>query len=954
MSVSNNFIEFQLSLLDDFSAVQGQKFTAICKQMNNEKEVKDLVKRFVRFGDNMTKINGLLDVMMDDEDEEEPVVEEPNANGASSSSVLSVFDFAAMNNALNSVAGIEPKKENKEVKKQDEKLKEPERDDKKEQEIRTLLKDTSSKNGIYPVVLDDISWEISEDKLAMFWECYSQICESGYTPLLSEKVNDVRNLNIDISLRFPKSERDNVRVTDTFILNLVSMAQRAIGQTFEMDEQKSQFHCSYLNAFDKHYDEKIYYSMKCKLFFPYLKASTALLKQCLSNFVSIMNKEHQKLALPVPIVLTKKDRINYNDLLSLPFINETSIPLHGSTTRNSYPVFKFIRALGICREIHPDQTLDDYYVDLEDLTCNGIPNKGVAHLLSNSFFNDNETYERKKGVDIPLVLEINDTSNDKEVIEVLTQNPEQLVNDFNDAVRCLHRPVAKIFVEKNKNNIIVTDYVQKKGYIWNDKLKIWKFEINLEQPLIHFCMEWFIPILQKIDKHLEEMVKKILPDDTRHSKILMLKMKFFKLGEKLETISYVKNIISLSYYMFRDETEKFQKQMNIKSKFHLPIKRGLVKSIDENGNSTHNLEEHVVIDLHNGEISPRTREHMFSLECDVEYLGMNVPTPNADKYFGNLTMKNDEYTQNLVEIVGYYLTGDTKLQKMFFIVGRGKNGKSGLVRVLKNMLGGLFTTAQKRAFIKSTGAAHDAELIALSKKNARIAVLPEINEDDELRMDVLKSISGGDEFEIRGCNAQESQEVTISAKTLMLLNAVPVFNGVQSSVKRRCIVLPFNAEFDVDEDSDFTEQIETIYLNEIFTKIVNCGTIKYFENKRKLSPLCKEITECTENAIRRNDPFFDFEDEYLEEKKEGKIKKTRLYDLWLHYSRQPDTHAPALGNGKRAEKTTFHELFKQKYNIKPDSNKIEYYVGISEKATLKADRKYVELYLQTPDFNNQK
>ena len=155
----------------------------------------------------------------------------------------------------------------------------------------------------------------------------------------------------------------------------------------------------------------------------------------------------------------------------------------------------------------------------------------------------------------------------------------------------------------------------------------------------------------------------------------------------------------------------------------------------------------------------------------------------------------------LMELMGYMLVPDNRLQKFFILKGEGKNGKSVFLSILKDMIGeGNYTSLSLDQLEKSYA------LSALIGKTANICA--DMGEIDKAAEGLLKSITSGDQIT---CDRKYLSAVTFlpTAKHVFSTNNIPRFSDKSEGLWRRMIIIPFDEILDDNEiDVSITEKLK--------------------------------------------------------------------------------------------------------------------------------------------------
>jgi putative DNA primase/helicase len=104
----------------------------------------------------------------------------------------------------------------------------------------------------------------------------------------------------------------------------------------------------------------------------------------------------------------------------------------------------------------------------------------------------------------------------------------------------------------------------------------------------------------------------------------------------------------------------------------------------------------------------------------------NCPTPIWDAFLARVTSDDAELIAFLQRMAGYMLTGETHEHALFFLYGKGSNGKSTFLNVLTTLLGDYHATATMEVFTASINDRHPTELASL--RGARMVTSVETEE----------------------------------------------------------------------------------------------------------------------------------------------------------------------------------------------------------------------------------
>src|SRR5262249_11109593 len=121
--------------------------------------------------------------------------------------------------------------------------------------------------------------------------------------------------------------------------------------------------------------------------------------------------------------------------------------------------------------------------------------------------------------------------------------------------------------------------------------------------------------------------------------------------------------------------------------------------------------------------------------------------PRWRTFIATITGDDADLAAFLQRMLGYSLTGSTQEQCLFFLYGRGANGKSVLLNTVSNILSDYHTTAPTEPFPESAGARPPTDLAGL--RGARLVTSIETEEGRRWAEAKIKSLTGGDKISAR-------------------------------------------------------------------------------------------------------------------------------------------------------------------------------------------------------------
>jgi putative DNA primase/helicase len=160
----------------------------------------------------------------------------------------------------------------------------------------------------------------------------------------------------------------------------------------------------------------------------------------------------------------------------------------------------------------------------------------------------------------------------------------------------------------------------------------------------------------------------------------------------------------------------------------------------------------------------------------------------------------------LQRMCGYFLTGTTREQALFFGFGAGANGKSVLVSTIAGVLGDYAAAAPIETFIASGSDRHPTELAGL--RGARLVTAGETEEGRRWNETRIKTLTGGDNIAARFMR-QDFFEYVPQFKLLIVGNHKPGLRDVDEAIRRRMSLIPFSVTIPAEErDPDLLEKLK--------------------------------------------------------------------------------------------------------------------------------------------------
>lgn len=215
------------------------------------------------------------------------------------------------------------------------------------------------------------------------------------------------------------------------------------------------------------------------------------------------------------------------------------------------------------------------------------------------------------------------------------------------------------------------------------------------------------------------------------------------------------------------------------------------------------------LNLENGQLNlstlslePHQSEALSTVRVPIRY-DPSAECPKFLEFLGNIFAGDEELVTLTAEIFGYCLTNETRAHKAFVFYGKGSNGKSVLLDMLKCLVG--------KANISSL------TLGELDKPFSRYGLVDKLlnvateNEVSSSALDTtyFKAIVSGEEIQVEKKHEQ-GFSYTPFCKLVFALNNLPYSKDKSFGFQRRLIIVPFNKTFEGGQADVFlTDKLKT-------------------------------------------------------------------------------------------------------------------------------------------------
>jgi putative DNA primase/helicase len=212
------------------------------------------------------------------------------------------------------------------------------------------------------------------------------------------------------------------------------------------------------------------------------------------------------------------------------------------------------------------------------------------------------------------------------------------------------------------------------------------------------------------------------------------------------------------------------------------------------------------IDLRTGELRPHRREDLITKIVGLNY-SKDAKCETWLRFLSEIFNGDEKLVAYIKRAIGYSLTADTREQCFFLCHGEGRNGKSTMLKVLREyVLGDYAAMAVMKTFIlKRNDPAINNDLALLNGRRFVTAV--ETNEGQSLDEAMVKAVTGEGAIQTRFLN-QEFFEMKPVFKLWFAMNHEPKIRGTDPGIWRRVNKIPFLVDFTGREDKELDKKLQ--------------------------------------------------------------------------------------------------------------------------------------------------
>ena len=277
-----------------------------------------------------------------------------------------------------------------------------------------------------------------------------------------------------------------------------------------------------------------------------------------------------------------------------------------------------------------------------------------------------------------------------------------------------------------------------------------------------------------------------------------------------------------------------------------------------------------VVDLHTGRLREHQATDYMTKQTAVSPKG---ECPRWMAFLQEVTGGDEALQRYLQRISGYFLTGVTIEQELYFFYGSGKNGKGVWTLSVSGILHDYHRSTSIETFTVAKSERHPTELAGL--RGARLVTAAETEEGRRWAEARIKELTGGDKISARFMR-QDFFDFFPQFKLLFLGNHMPTLRTVNKAITRRFNRIPFAVTIpDERVNKHLANELKAEWPGILAWAIEGC-----LEWQR--IGLCppKAVTDATESYLESEDILGEWIDECCIRDANAWESSTALFNSW--------------------------------------------------------------------------
>lgn len=278
-----------------------------------------------------------------------------------------------------------------------------------------------------------------------------------------------------------------------------------------------------------------------------------------------------------------------------------------------------------------------------------------------------------------------------------------------------------------------------------------------------------------------------------------------------------------------------------------------------------------ILDIRKGELSSHSNEYFFKYKIPIVF-DKDAPCNVFGQFLLDIFGGDISLISLVQEMFGYVLLGgDPFLHRAFVLYGVGRNGKSTLLVVLKDLVG-----IQNYSCVQINRLGQPFSAVQLSGKLANIC--SESPADLGKSSEIFKAVISGEEI-MMAKKFQDEFSEKVPAKFIIACNELPTFSDSSQGMKDRLILIPFNKYIlPKDRDTELHEKLAQEYPGILNWAIE--GAVRLLKQRALTASIA--VDELKEEYELDSDPLFAWMDDNIAIDQQGFGESTSLFERYSH------------------------------------------------------------------------
>ena len=301
--------------------------------------------------------------------------------------------------------------------------------------------------------------------------------------------------------------------------------------------------------------------------------------------------------------------------------------------------------------------------------------------------------------------------------------------------------------------------------------------------------------------------------------------------------------------------------------------------------------ENGTVDLRTGVLRGHRREDHITKLAPVEYR-QDAKAPRFLRFLDEIFDGDGDLISFVQRFAGYSLTGSTEERVFAILHGTGKNGKTTLVELFRDVLGDYAANTNAETILSRRNEGINNDVAAL--KGARFVSAAEVEQDRRLAESKVKNLTGKDTVTARFLYS-EPFEFRPEFKLWLSTNNKPVIRGTDDAIWDRVRLIPFGQRFDgARRDLKLPEKLREELPGVLAWMVQGC-----LEWQREGLGEPEKVRAATEGYRAEQDVLAAFIEERCIVGSEAWVKFSDLYGAYQHWCEEAGEKAETkrrLGN----------------------------------------------------------